>query len=83
MPPSPHAVPAHAAHTAPGAGPLAVQLEHRRLVHRAARIRHTLTAMRRLASSHREGVPAPLRLGITDFGRELQRVERRLRDLER
>lgn len=79
MSPSTHAVPAHAAREL---DPLAVQLERRRLVHRAARIRHTLTAMRGLASSHREGVPAPLRLGITDFGRELQRVERRLRELE-
>lgn len=71
------------AHAAPGAGSLAVQLERRRLAHRAARIRHVLTAMRQLASAHREGVPAPLRLGMTDFGRELERVERRLRELDR
>jgi len=65
----------------PGAGSLATQLERRRLAHRAARIRHALTAMRQLASAHRDDVPAPLRLGMTDFGRELQRVERRLREL--
>ena len=70
------------AHAGPAAGSLAVQLERRRLAHRAARIRHALTAMRQLASAHRDGVPQPLRLGMVDFGRELQQVERRLRELD-
>ncbi|HEY4279424.1 MAG TPA: hypothetical protein VGM91_14465 [Conexibacter sp.] len=37
--------------------------------------------MRNIAES-RPDVPAPLRLGINDFGRELVRVEQRLRELE-
>lgn len=73
--------PVHAPATR-AAGSLAIQLERRRLAHRAERIRHALTAMRQLASAHRDGVPAPLRLGMTDFGRELQQVERRLRELD-
>lgn len=81
MSPSAHPL-ARPAHAASGPGPLAIQLERRRLAHRAARIRHVLSAMRQLASAHREGVPAPLRLGMTDFGRELERVERRLRELD-
>lgn len=60
---------------------LGTELEQQRLTHRAARIRRTLSAMRNIAES-RPDVPAPLRLGINDFGRELVRVEQRLRELE-
>ncbi|MBS1871213.1 MAG: hypothetical protein JSS99_16295 [Actinobacteria bacterium] len=38
--------------------------------------------MRQLAGG-RDSVPAPLRQGITEFGRELQHVEQRLRELDR
>src|SRR4051794_12089518 len=62
---------------------IGMELERRRLAHRAARIRHALDAMRQLTSARAEHAPAPLRLGMTDFGRELQRVERRLRELDR
>lgn len=83
MPPSAHSpLRPFAAPCAENAGPLATQLERRRLAHRAARIRRALEAMRQLASGHRDGVPTALRLGMTDFGRELQRVERRLRELD-
>jgi hypothetical protein len=58
------------------------ELEQRRLAHRATRIRHALDAMRQLAGERTE-VPGPLRHGITDFGRELERVEGRLRELDR
>lgn len=60
---------------------LAHDLEQQRLAHRAARIRRALSAMRRIAET-RGDVPAPLRLGITDFGRELTRVEQRLKELQ-
>jgi hypothetical protein len=60
---------------------LGIELEQQRLTHRAARIRRTLSAMRSIAES-RPDVPAPLRLGMNDFGRELVRVEQRLRELE-
>jgi hypothetical protein len=60
---------------------LAHELEQQRLAHRAARIRRALSAMRRIADTRRDEVPAPLRLGITDFGRELTRVEQRLKEL--
>jgi len=66
----------------PGHGhSLGIELEQQRLTHRAARIRRALSAMRRLADDRRD-VPAPLRLGITDFGRELTRVEQRLKELQ-
>ncbi|MBB4665155.1 hypothetical protein [Conexibacter arvalis] len=58
------------------------ELEQQRLAHRAARIRRALSAMRRLADNRRDEVPIPLRLGITDFGRELTRVEQRLKELQ-
>jgi hypothetical protein len=61
---------------------LGVELEQQRLAHRAARIRRALSAMRRLADNRHDGVPTPLRLGITDFGRELVRVEQRLKELQ-
>jgi len=60
---------------------LGIELEQQRLAHRAARIRRALSAMRRLADNRRD-VPTPLRLGITDFGRELVRVEQRLKELQ-
>ncbi|ADB49376.1 hypothetical protein Cwoe_0943 [Conexibacter woesei DSM 14684] len=37
--------------------------------------------MHRLADARRDAVPAPLLHGMTDFGRELSRVEQRLKDL--
>jgi hypothetical protein len=61
---------------------LGLELEQQRLVHRAARIRRALAAMRQLAESKRD-VPAALRLGMTDFDRELNRIEQRLRELSR
>lgn len=60
---------------------LGVELEQQRLAHRAARIRRALSAMRRLADARRDDVPAPLRLGMTDFDRELARVEQRMKEL--
>lgn len=71
--------------TLPDAGhahSLGIELEQQRLAHRAARIRRALSAMRRLADNRRDEVPTPLRLGITDFGRELTRVEQRLKELQ-
>jgi hypothetical protein len=68
----------HAGH----AHSLGLELEQQRLAHRAARIRRALSAMRRLADNRRDEVPTPLRLGITDFGRELTRVEQRLKELQ-
>lgn len=68
----------HAGH----AHSLGLELEQQRLAHRAARIRRALSAMRRLADNRRDEVPTPLRLGITDFGRELTRVEERLKELQ-
>ncbi|HST40515.1 MAG TPA: hypothetical protein VLK58_13460 [Conexibacter sp.] len=62
---------------------LGVELEQQRLAHRAARIRRTLAAMRQLAETKRDEVPVALRLGMTDFDRELTRVEQRLRELSR
>jgi predicted nucleic acid-binding Zn-ribbon protein len=62
---------------------LGIELEQQRLAYRAARIRRTLSAMRRLADARRDNVPVPLRLGMTDFDRELNRVEQRLRELGR
>jgi predicted nucleic acid-binding Zn-ribbon protein len=70
----PHAGQAHS---------LGIELEQQRLAHRAARIRRALSAMRRLAEARRDNVPAPLRLGMTDFDQELTRVEQRLRELGR
>jgi predicted nucleic acid-binding Zn-ribbon protein len=67
----------HAGH----ARSLGTELEQQRLAHRAARIRRALSAMRSLADARRDNVPAPLRLGMTDFDRELTRVEQRLREL--
>lgn len=61
---------------------LAHELEQQRLAHRAARIRRALSAMRRIADNRHDEVPVPLRLGITDFGRELTRVEQRLKELQ-
>lgn len=61
---------------------LAVDLEQRRLTHRAARIRRALTAMRRIADGRTGEAPAPLMHGIRDFRLELAEVERRLRDLQ-
>jgi hypothetical protein len=58
------------------------ELKRRRLLRRAERIRHALEAMRQLAPG-RPGAPPPLRHGMSDFGRELERVERRLRELDR
>ena len=71
--------------TLPHAGEhsLGIELEQQRLTPRAARIRRTLSAVRRLADARRDNVPAPLRLGMTDFDRELSRVEARLRELGR
>jgi hypothetical protein len=46
-------------------GLIGIELAHRRLTHRAARIRHALAAMRQLARAHAGGPPAPLRLGMT------------------
>lgn len=60
---------------------LGTELEQQRLAHRAARIRRALSAMHRLADARRDAVPAPLLHGMTDFGRELSRVEQRLKDL--
>ncbi len=65
----------------PAAGTLAIELEQQRLAHRAARIRRALSAMRRLADARRDDVPTLLRLGMSDFDRELSRVEQRLREL--
>jgi len=62
---------------------LAHELEQRRLRHRAARIRRALRALHHLAETRADGAPAPLQHGIRDFQRELDAVERRLRDLER
>lgn len=62
---------------------LGVELEQQRLAHRAARIRRTLAAMRQLAETKRDDVPVALRLGMSDFDRELHRVEQRLRELSR
>lgn len=63
-----------------GAGAtLADELERRRLVHRAARIRSVLDALHRLAADGPP--PAPLRHRLDDFSRELAQVERRLRQL--
>ena len=61
---------------------LAVDLEQRRLTHRAARIRRALTAMRRIADGRAGEAPAPLMHGIRDFRHELAEVEQRLRDLQ-
>jgi hypothetical protein len=60
---------------------LAVDLEQRRLTHRAARIRRAITAMRRIADGRSGDAPAPLLHGIRDFRHELAEVEQRLRDL--
>lgn len=68
-------------HSGPGHS-LGIELEQQRLVHRAARIRRALSAMRRLADNRNDGVPAPLRHGMSDFGRELTRVEQRLKELQ-
>lgn len=68
----------HAGH-APSLG---IELEQQRLAHRAARIRRALAAMRRLADARRDEVPVPLRLGMSDFDRELTRVEQRLKELD-
>src|SRR3954447_11234674 len=68
---------------AEGTRSIGSELERRRLTHRADRIRHALAAMRQLAGHHGDGLPAPLRHGITDYGRDLGRVERRLRELDR
>ncbi|MDO8188980.1 hypothetical protein Q5424_20560 [Conexibacter sp. JD483] len=70
--------------TLPSAGPastLAAELEQQRLAHRAARIRRALSAMRRLADARHDDVPMPLLLGMSDFDRELSRVEQRMREL--
>jgi predicted nucleic acid-binding Zn-ribbon protein len=70
--------------TLPSAGhasTLAIELEQQRLAHRAARIRRALSAMRRLADARRDDVPTPLRLGMSDFDRELSRVEQRMKEL--
>lgn len=67
----------HAGH----AQSLGTELEQQRLAHRAARIRLALSAMSKLADTRRE-IPAPLRHGMSDFGRELTRVEQRLRELD-
>ncbi|MDO8211781.1 hypothetical protein [Conexibacter sp. CPCC 206217] len=72
--------------TAPPTAPthsLGIELERQRLAHRAARIRRALAAMHRLADARRDEVPAPLLHGMTDFDRELTRVEQRLRALDR
>jgi hypothetical protein len=61
---------------------LAVDLEQRRLMHRAARIRRALIAMRRIADGRTGDAPAALMHGIRDFRLELADVERRLRDLQ-
>jgi hypothetical protein len=61
---------------------LAVDLEQRRLMHRAARIRRALIALRRIADGRSGGAPAPLLHGIRDFRHELAEVEQRLRDLQ-
>lgn len=61
---------------------LAVDLEQRRLTHRAARIRRALTQMRRIAEGRAGEAPAPLMHGIRDFRHELAEVEQRLRDLQ-
>lgn len=66
----------HAGH----AHSLGIELEQQRLAHRAARIKRALSAMRRIADA-RPDVPAPLRHGMSDFGRELTRVEQRMREL--
>jgi hypothetical protein len=61
---------------------LAVDLEQRRLTHRAARIRRALTAMRRIADGRTGDAPPPLLHGMRDFRHELAAVEQRLRDLQ-
>jgi hypothetical protein len=59
-----------------------MELERLRLRDRAIRIRHALDAMRTLTDEH--GVPPPsLQSGMTEFGRELERVEHRLLELDR
>lgn len=60
---------------------LGLELEQQRLTHRAARIRRALAAMQQLATARSGTTPAPLRLGISDFERELARIEQRLRQL--
>lgn len=60
---------------------IGVELERRRLEHRARRIEYALAALRRLADTRAADGPVPLRQAIGAFSQDLAQVRRRLSDL--
>ncbi len=62
---------------------IGLELERRRLEHRARRIEFVIAALHRLADARAPDgpIPAPLRQAIGGFSQELARVDRRRADL--
>lgn len=69
--------------TTHGKATIGVDIERRRLEHRAHRIEFTIAALSRLADTRAPDgpVPVPLREAIVGFSRELAELDRRLTDL--